>query len=306
MCISSSENRGTPKLVQQRRRKKITKDVLDLCDERRDLKKKRYEAEGAKEYREANRRIQKAVKKAKEDWIGAQCEEIETCLNKNNSKIAYQLVKDLASQKQGRSSTIQDKSGKCLTEEKEILCRWTEYYSELNNYESCGNNALLDCSQPPEEDLQPILREEAEIAVASLKRGKSAGVDNIPAELVQASGETMTDVLTEICNKIWRTGEWPTPRTQSLIITLPKEGNLQLCQNYRTISLISHSSKVMMKVILNRLKPQAGEIIAEEQAGFRAGRSTTEQIFNLRILCEKYLQHQQNLYHVFIDFKKSL
>ena len=87
------------------------------------MKKKRYEAEGAKEYRGANRRIHKAVKKAKEDWIGAQCEEIETCLNKNNSKRAYQLVKDLTSEKQGRSSTIQDKPGKCLTEEKEILSR---------------------------------------------------------------------------------------------------------------------------------------------------------------------------------------
>ena len=61
----------------------------------------------------------------------------------------------------------------------------------------------------------------------------------------------------------------------------------------------------MLKVILNRLKPQAEKIIAEEQAGFRAGRSTTEQIFNLCILCEKYLQHQQDLYHVFIDFKKA-
>ena len=71
----------------------------------------------------------------------------------------------------------------------------------------------------------------------------------------------MIDVLTEICNRIWRTGEWPTPWTQSLIMTLPKKGNLQLCQNYRTISLISHSSKAMLKVILNRLKPQAEEII---------------------------------------------
>ena len=294
-------------LGKERRRKKpwVTQDVLDICDERRDLKKKRYEAEGSKEYREANRRVQKAVKKAKEDWIGAQCEEIETCLNKNNSKREYQLVKDLTSEKQGKSSTIQDKSGKCLTEEKEILSRGTEYCSELYNYESCGDNAVLDCSQPPEEDLQPILCEEVEIAVASLKKGKSAGVDNIPAELVQAGGETMIDVLTEICNRIWRTGEWPTPWTQSLFITLPKKGNLQLCQNYRTISLISHSSKVMLKVILNRLKPHAEEIIAEEQAGFRAGRSTTEQIFSLRILCEKYLQHQQNLYHVFIDFKKA-
>ena len=61
----------------------------------------------------------------------------------------------------------------------------------------------------------------------------------------------------------------------------------------------------MLRILLNRLKPQAEEIIKEEQAGFRAGRSTTEQILNLRILCEKYLQHQQNLYHVFVDFKKA-
>ena len=115
----------------------------------------------------------------------------------------------------------------------------------------------------------------------------------------------MIDILTAICNKIWKTGEWPTAWTQYLVITLPKKGNLQLCHNYRTISLISHPSKVMLKIILNRHQPQAKEIIAEEQAGSRTGRSTTEQIFNLRILCEKYLQHQQNLYHVFIDFKKA-
>ena len=93
--------------------------------------------------------------------------------------------------------------------------------------------------------------------------------------------------------------------TQSLVITLPKKGSLQQCQNYQTVSLVSHPSKVKLKIILNRLKPQVEKIIVEEQAGFRAGRSTTEQIFNLRFLCEKYLQHQQDLYHVFIDFKKA-
>ena len=74
------------------------------------------------------------MKKAKEDWIGAQCKEIETFLNKTNSKREYHLVKDLTAEKQGRSSTIQGKSGKCLTEEKEILSRWTEYCTELYNY----------------------------------------------------------------------------------------------------------------------------------------------------------------------------
>ena len=93
----------------------------------------------------------------------------------------------------------------------------------LYNHESFGDNAVLDCSKLPEEDLLPILCVEVEIAVASLKKGKSAGVNNIPAELVQAGGETMIDVLTEICNRIWRTGEWPTPWSKSLIIKQPKK-----------------------------------------------------------------------------------
>ena len=220
------------------------------------------------------------------NWIKEQCQDIEDSMKKNNSKKTYQLVKDLTSTKQGRNTTIRNKDGKYLTEEQDILKRWSEYHSELYNYRA-------------------ILREEVEAAVKSLKNGKSAGADNVPAELVQAGGEAMISALLTICNKIWQTGEWPTPWTQSLIITLPKKGNLQLCQNYRTISLPSHPSKVTLKILLNRLKPQAEKIIAEEQAGFRPGRSTTEQICNLRILCEKYLQHQQDLYHVFIDFKKA-
>ena len=115
----------------------------------------------------------------------------------------------------------------------------------------------------------------------------------------------MIDALLNIGNEIWQTGEWPTSWTQPLVITLPKKGNLQQCQNYRTISLICHASKEMLKILLNTLKPQAEAIIAEEQAGFRPGRSTTEQIFNLRILCERYLQHQQHLFHVFVGFKKA-
>ena len=103
--------------------------------------------QGAKECREANKRIQKAVKKTKEDWTGTQCEEFETCPNKYNGKRAYQ--KDLTSEKQGRSSTMQDRSAKCLTEKQEILSRWTEYCAKLYSQESCGDNAVLDCSQHP-------------------------------------------------------------------------------------------------------------------------------------------------------------
>ena len=190
-------------------------------------------------------------------------------------------MQELTSSKKGRTTTIQDKAGKCLTEEQDILERWTEYCSELRTHthtrtharthaHTTGDPKVLDVPPPVNNDSCPTLREEVEVAVKSQKKGKSAGVDNIPSELIQAGGEAMTDMLLIIYSKIWKTGEWPTPWTQSLIITLPKKGNRQLCQNYCTISLISH-----LRVLLNRLKPQAEEIIKEEQAGFRAGRSTT-------------------------------
>jgi hypothetical protein len=138
-----------------------------------------------------------------------------------------------------------------------------------------------------------------------LKDGKSPGVDNIPAEILKHGGPVIIDALTVVCQKIWTTGQWPKDWTKSLIIPLPKKGNTRLCQNYRTISLICHPSKVMLRVILNRLVHQAEQILEEEQAGFRAQRSTTEQIFNLRLLVEKHLEHQKELYHNFIDFKKA-
>ena len=119
---------------------------------------------------------------AKETWIQGQCLEVEACLKKINSKKAYQLVKDLTTEKQGKSTTIQDKSGKCLTEENEILNRWTEYCSDLYNYEAEGGPIVLDCPQRPDEEHHSVLREEVEVAVKALKMGKSAGVDNIPAE----------------------------------------------------------------------------------------------------------------------------
>ena len=283
----------------------VTPNIFHLCNKRRELKKDKFATEGAKQYKAVNQQIKKGMVKARETWIEEQCQETDDSLGKNNSKKAYQLVKDLTSSKQGRTTTIQDKNGKRLTEYKDILNRWTEYCSELYNHKVKGNPEVLKHTPVTNTDSHPILREEVEAAVKSLKLGKSSGVDNIPAELLQAGGETMIDVLLNICNKIWQTGEWPTPWTQSLIITLPKKGNLLQCQNYRTISLISHASKVMLKILLNKLTPQAETIIAEEQAGFRPGRSTTEQIFSLRILCERYFQHQQDLFHVFVDFKKA-
>ncbi|XP_063588750.1 uncharacterized protein LOC134765884 [Penaeus indicus] len=141
------------------------------------------------------------------------------------------------------------------------------------------------------EDAEPdIIRREVEHANGKLKRGKAAGVDNIPAELLQ-TGESKVTVLHRICMLIWKNKEWPTQWTQSLVIPIPKKGNLKQCNNYRTISLICHASKVMLRIIGAKLKLQIENILAEEQAGFREGSSTTEQICNIQILGEKSRDH---------------
>ena len=112
-----------------------------------------------------------------------------------------------------------------------------------------------------------MLREEVEEAVRSLKAEKSPGVDNIPSKLLKKGGEATTTVLTAISKKIWETKKWPKEWTQSLVVPLQKKGNLNQCQNYRTISLISHPSKIMLRVIFNRQRAKAEELLAEEQAG---------------------------------------
>ena len=146
--------------------------------QKRELRKKRFKPERSELYKEVNN-IKRGMKKAKKKWIGEQYSEIEENLRKNNSKRAYQLVKDLTTVKQGKATIVQDRSGKCLTEERQILNRWTEYCSELYNHKANGDPSVLNCPQTDTEDDHPVLCKEMVAAVQSLKKGKSAGVDNI-------------------------------------------------------------------------------------------------------------------------------
>ena len=122
-------------------------EIIDLCDRRRELRKKRSEPEGSEKYREVNNNIKRCKKKSKENWIRGHCGEIEENLRKNNSKRAYQLVKDLTKVKQGKAITVQDCQRKCLTEEREILNRWKEYCTELYNRKANGVPLVLTVSR---------------------------------------------------------------------------------------------------------------------------------------------------------------
>ena len=285
----------------------MTNEALELCDKRRELKKRKHTSQEANDkYKESHREVRRKMREAKEAWIEEQCKNIDAGVTKGNSKSVYDTLKSLTKTKQTSSSVIEDKDGNLLTENDAILQRWTDYCEGLYNYPLRPDiNILSDKTSNNQDKDPPILRDEVEAAIRQLKKGKSPGIDNIPAELIKNGGEETVQKLTELCQKIQDTKNWPKEWTQSLVIPLPKKGNLKQCQNYRTISLISHPSKVMLQVILNRLKSQSEKLLAEEQAGFRPKRSTMEQIFNLRILIEKHLQHQKDIYHNFIDFRKA-
>jgi len=104
---------------------------------------------------------------------------------------------------------------------------------------------------------------------------------------------------------ISETGDWPDEWTFSTFIPLPKKGDLKQCADYRTIAAVSHASKILLRIILERIRVKTETEIADEQAGFRQGRGTRDQITNLRILMHKAHVHQQPLYMCFVDFKKA-
>ncbi|XP_063598641.1 uncharacterized protein LOC134775115 [Penaeus indicus] len=174
--------------------------------------------------------------------------------------------------------------------------------NDANTSETCLDEIDLP---PPEIEESPVVRSEIEEALKKLKCNKAPGTDNISAELMKSGGDKMIDMLLKICNRTLATGEWPTKWTESVVIPLPKKGNIRKCENNRTISLISHPSKVLLYVMLNRMKPTIKRELDDAQARLQEGRSTTEQICNLRILSEKYQEHQKPLYHNSIDFKKA-
>ena len=232
------------------------------------------------------------MKMAKETWIQGQCQEVEACPRKNNSKKAYQLVKDLATEKQGKSTTIQRRRGSASKRRIKSLTGGQSTAQTFSTMRLMGDPTVLDCPQIPDEEHHRILREEVEAAVKALKMGKPAGVDNIPAELVQEGGEAMIDILTSVCNKIWKTGKWPTNWTQSLVTTLPKKGN---CSCART----TEPSTLSAILVRSSWKSSLTSTPATST------RDHYRRASMFQILCKKYLPHQQNLYRVFIDFKKA-
>ena len=154
--------------------------------------------------------------------------------------------------------------------------------------------------------LEPgILECEVKWTLGSITTNKASGGDGIPVKLFQILDDAVK-VLHSICQQIWKTQQWPQDWKRSVFIPIPKKGNAKEFSNYCTIVLISHASKVMLKIVQTRLQQYMNCELSGIQAGFPKSRGTRDQIANIRWISEKARELQKNIYFCFIDYTKVL
>ena len=196
----------------------------------------------------------------------------------------FKKIRDTKGTFHAKMGTIKDRNGMDLTEAEDMKKRWQEYTEELYK---------KDLHHPDNHDgvithLEPdILECEVKWALGSITMNKASGGDRIPVELFQILKDDAVKVLHSICQQIWKTQQWPQNRKWYIFIPIPKKGNAKKCSNYCTVALISHTSKVMLKILQARLQQYVNHELPDVQAGFIKGRGTRDQIANIRWIIEK-------------------
>jgi len=155
--------------------------------------------------------------------------------------------------------------------------------------------------------LEPdILECEVKWALESITMNKASAGDGIPVELFQILKDDTVKVMHSICQLIWKTQQWPQDWKMSGFIPIPKKGNAKECSNYHTIALISHASKVMLKLLQARLQQYLNRELPDVQAGLRKGRGTRDQIANICWIMEKAREFQKNICFCLLTMPKPL
>ena len=193
--------------------------------------------------------------------------------------------------------SIKDGNGMDLTEAKDIKKRWQEY-TEKKNHDPDNHNGVITHLE------SDILECEVKWALGSITTNKASRGDGIPVELFQILKDDAMKVLHSICQQIWKTQQWPQDWKRSVFVPIPNKGNAKECSNYCTIALVSHASKVMLKILQARLQLYVNCEHPDLQAGFRKGRGTRDQIANIHWIIEKAREFQKNIF-CFIDYTKA-
>ena len=277
----------------------ISSEILEKMEERRKCKINNTE-EGIRKYKELKRTIQKLCRTAKDNYYNEKCQELEQ-LDKLHSPRMYKKIKELQPRTSKTAKQIRDRQGKTITEKNEIVERWAEYVEELYEDKERGEADMGDLVN----EVYTISEKEIQEVIKGLPKGKACGEDNISAELLQYMGEEGIQTTTRLINKIYKSGYIPEDFRKSIFVPIPKVAKAQDCSDFRTITLISHTSKILLNLIKKRISPIVERHLSDSQMGFRKGKGTRDAIFQLRTICERSLQMGNKIYICFIDFQKA-
>ncbi|KAK3533240.1 hypothetical protein QTP70_013659 [Hemibagrus guttatus] len=198
---------------------------------------------------------------------------------------------------------IKDRDGRVLTSEESVQRRWKEYFEELMNEEN-EREKRVEGVNSVEQKVDKIRKDEVRKALKRMKSGKAVGPDDIPVEVWKCLGEAAVEFLASLFNRVLESERMPEEWRRSVLVPIFKnKGDMQSCSNYRGIKLMSHTMKLWERVVEARLRKVVE--ICEQQYGFMPRKSTTDAIFALRILMEKYRDGQRELHCVFVDLEKA-
>ena len=288
-----------PKKQKCKKAKWLSEEALQITVKRREAKSK-----GEKERNtHLNAEFQRIARRDKKAFLSDQCKEIE---ENNRIGMTRDLLKKIRNTKgtfHAKMGTVKDRNGMDLREAEDIKKKWQEYTEELHRKDGNDPDNHDGMITPLEPD---ILEWKVKWPLGSITMNKANGGDGIPVELFQILKDDAVKVLHSICSQIWKIQQWPQDWKRSVFIPIPKKGNAKQCSNYHTTALISHASKVMLKILQARLQQYMNCELPDVQAGFRKGRGTTGQIANLLWITEKAREFQENIYFFFIDYVKAL
>ena len=184
-------------------------------------------------------------------FLSDQCKEIEENNRVGKTRDLFKKIRHIKGTFHAKIGTMQDRNGMDLTEAKDIKERWQEYTEKLykKDLHDPGNHNGVITHLEPE-----ILECEVKWALESITMNKASGGDEIPVELFQILKDDAVKVLHSIHQQIWKTQQWPQDWKTLVFIPIPKKGNAKECSNYHTIARISHTSKVMLKILQARLQ----------------------------------------------------
>ena len=254
-------------------------------------------------YRRQNANVQRLMRRDKQNQFEEQCRKVEENALINSTKDLYKGVKSLTGRFKASADTIEAEDGTVPCDGKEVCNRWKEYCSELYKKNDTITSTQIDWTNQKEEP--PPLTEGVREAINGLKNDKSPGNDEIIAEMIKSRGKHTVSYFHKLYSKRWMEKKWPEDWINSVFVPIPKKGDTLQCNNNRMIALICHSSKILLKIIANRMKKNLKTKIAEEQAGFRPGTGTRNQILNLKMVIEKCREHNKKLYLCIIDYSKA-